>query len=1512
MSGLNGVSDYNAAHEAVDDGGNALNLDDVVDHSSLTNGQFNGQDASLGSDTGSVTEHVFTSADGDTVAGWDVTIDGNTTTYLDADGDGALDESDYIMIGDTVDLDRNGSVSSGDVSINDYLTVHLGDANSLSGDFSSDVATVTKIVTADALSISGVATNTAPIVTVSGSTASINYGNGGPSLTLSINSADGANELIETGLYDEVYEQLRESGTMQNNVAFLQTLLTDTRISAADAAIMLRDLSNEPGSTAAFNTLIDTLDNSLVTTFSNSADNISRLVSIMTNVESPINQIIDRLETNGTLATVLQAAPANTIGDWFDDNSRLTADNKAGLVNVISDNATLLSHTLTMSNGRMHEAFENILPLAGNYSTEVNGDIQNVLEQMAITTIGRGRSSNGADMLDQLVSTYGLGSLNTVIDTLCANGEYADIGDMLGNWHLGNTNEVIDRLEATGNFGNVVANMDSGNFFSLLDREVLTGTDASTGYYGALLDQIVISSSPSTIGQLLLTRVNDNCHGPTGTPREDLINKLFSREKLDDVLATYSSSQASTLLGWLDNSDTTALTNMGLVLANNSFSFNDGSAGCHALDNLNPVDTERVVNTWGALSANGASAVTAGTNSLLSAVIDEASQLDINNWLSDLNFGWSSNSVPNLSTLSAGLTSLAAGDPGAVINGDTAITLIQAAGAEGANVIKSAFVQEALSAGIGELDFSSPLGADMLDLLAGLMVNDPTAFLEGLGMAAQAEVDGVYALDNSALAEINSLLSINHNGQNLSIGRSGWEAGGSPVTLTPGAATTISMNVNGTDVYIDTQMSMTQKLEQLTELFSNIHSSNAAEKERAIQDVSNLLIAVAGYDQVGNAEQADAATTIIDAMINGYTNLTTGAVRPGIGADNVNSVMFELASSESGANFLEVYMLTDSSLYTDMFSGFLDYCATQGSEGLNVFTNLLNANYHNSSSGILLNSSLNQLLDGVTALQTTNPANFNAVMNGLEPETVAGMLNNDDINEASKTALREGVLANWANADIADIFNANDTTSGIDISLNWWQTEAFINAMTPTRLQEVLADSAMTNEDINLITGRIHQGSTAITAVFTALEATNDTSAMAYLLEPGRMGDDDKQEHLMSIMSDTNLSTAIGIIGGADTASLIKATIGHDARIMEQAAATLSGIESHALLDGLSSHPTAQSAYIDALASPDASKLQAVLSDIGVSQVQSFITTFGISDSALNNVYENLVSSSINAMGVSQMLTIQEPFLSNDQIQEMVCVLEDNNELGQVMTAMANTVIPVGVNGPGITALFLNSLTNGESGVSSDDALTAALSALVNAGGVPIERRAEVFEAIPSNEVQSAFVQQAIEDEMTLIFAHCNSGTTVGNLAAYIDDNLTASTADTLVVASFADGASTPVDFTYQMLRSEGSDIVLRNMGNTNVSAAVITAAQQDPDVAGILAASIVETIGNDPNWSPTGDDYGLGSFIEGLMDNSTTTVAAFEQALETVSNGDIDDYNRRVYAMNKILDNQHELNYHS
>ncbi|MEK6557098.1 MAG: hypothetical protein AABZ14_02215, partial [Candidatus Margulisiibacteriota bacterium] len=513
---------------------------------------------------------------------------------------------------------------------------------------------------------------------------------------------------------------------------------------------------------------------------------------------------------------------------------------------------------------------------------------------------------------------------------------------------------------------------------------------------------------------------------------------------LDDVLKTYSSVNGAKLVGLLSGN---ALMTVGAELAVDGFRFADGKSGFSVLDSLNTVDMERAISTWGATGST-----------VLRDVIDTATQTDINNWLSKLSYSWVSS--PNLSNLGSKLESITGGKLEELITGSLAKLLIQASGSKGVEIIKSAFVQEALSAGIGALDFEDP-DAAMINLMAGLLVNDGSVFLQALDIAVQSGF-----IDTDAISEINKVLTVKWGDNTLTLSSEGWiTASGKSVFkddgdysfdstcgLTAGASISMTIISGTTTITVTTQMSLDQKLQMLAEAFGSDDQAGV---------ISDLLIAISTHASASDANQSEAATLILNAMINGYTDATGKVVISPFAGTDVSAVLYELAQDADGLTFLDIYVLSDDSLHGAMFEGFVAYCATQ-TNGTATLANLLNVNYDSIAEGTFSNATLNKLLTDMAAL---SPADYATVINGLAPETIVAILNNDDVSPAAKTKLTTQIIASWPPEKIASIFIVGDATKGIDIGLCESPAESLIVALnTAGKLDDVLA--TMTKEQV--------------------------------------------------------------------------------------------------------------------------------------------------------------------------------------------------------------------------------------------------------------------------------------------------------------------------------------------------------------------------------------------------------------------------------------------------------------
>ena len=163
-------------------------------------------------------------------------------------------------------------------------------------------------------------------------------------------------------------------------------------------------------------------------------------------------------------------------------------------------------------------------------------------------------------------------------------------------------------------------------------------------------------------------------------------------------------------------------------------------------------------------------------------------------------------------------------------------------------------------------------------------------------------------------------------------------------------------------------------------------------------------------------------------------------------------------------------------------------------------------NYDSIAEGTFSNSTLNKLLDDMDDMAVLSPANYATLVNGLAPETVAAILNNDDVTADAKTKLTTQIIASWSSEKIASIFIfiVGDAVKGIDIGLAESVAESLIVALNAAgKLDDVLAKMTPV-QVLTLINTGDGIDNPALQDVFNQLIANGDATTLAYLLSPGR------------------------------------------------------------------------------------------------------------------------------------------------------------------------------------------------------------------------------------------------------------------------------------------------------------------------------------------------------------------------------------------------------------------------
>ena len=1159
--------------------------------------------------------------------------------YIDTDGDGLLDTRDAFVTAGSDIGHKNISINGVSMKVSQFVEASINDIEITStnlNNLSELIALRNNIADHAASARAGHPVDVPANINIDGSTVTISFGTDGTSISFTLpgdpplNVAALVTQLKAAGLGDDLFDELHDSGNLNNpvfNSLIYQLAITET--SPTNLAIMLRDI-NAAGNTTVLNDCVNFM----------AQNSRALLANCLIYTESPINAIIDQLESNGLLDDVLLGVSDNNIAAFF-HYDRVSNDNKLALINCIMDDSNSINPANVLDNmsisTSMRMAFEEII---SELDPNANPSVKAFLEQMVTYAVSRNNYSDGAEMLNSLASTCGEDSLDYVIKNLISRGDYADIGGLICNWRLSgsNTNAVVDCLEDQGKLDEVIAVMTTNQWFTLLDRDVLTESN-----YSKCLDEIVATNQSNKIGDLLLKALNNNIASPMADSdgcREDLIAKL-SLTQLENVMKTYSSDEAALLIGIISG-DTLIKIALSMVLSSDNqtpFKFSDGKSAFSVLDNLNTIDMERVVSTLGA------------EGTLLNQFISGSTQADVNNWLSDLVVTWSQDHTPSL----GGLSDLSNADA-SWISSQTASLLIGAS-VHGADIVKSAYVQEVMSdlAG-GAFDFSDGIQGHEKTLLVGLLVNDPASFLKVFEALVSHELMGDSALDGNDLwAQLSGAgLSVTMGGMPLTLTNNGWQSASGDVfnntdlTINPtnisNGTNAVSITFNG--ITISTQMTLSEKIAVINDLLEQYKLGHVTAEE-----IADLFIGIASF---GGGDMADGTTLLMDQILNStVSNLTS---------DQKNSILFSLAGNNQGVALLNTYVLTDQSLHAEMFDGFVDYCLTKIGAGPEVLANLLNSNYDLISSGTFTNRTLNQILSDLTASDQ-----FSQVMSFIDPETVAAILNNDDVAVASKVAIRTEINANWSAAKIADIFKTNGTGegNGIDIGLTESAAEALINSLSQEQLMAVLGQ--MTPEQIlQMINTGNGIDDPALTKVFVALNESNNTAAMTLLLSPSNMTHH-LQEKLLTVTSDANLLLVLNNLKGAGSAALVNSSEGFDARIMDIIAAStgFSVEEKGIMLNNIS--VSGKSYLVTALAT--AGQLDDVIASLGVDGTKNILSEFGLSNAAESAIISNLYTG-LGAEDVKDLMT-SVPSIQQDQLEAIVATLSEP-ELSAVLSKMTS------------------------------------------------------------------------------------------------------------------------------------------------------------------------------------------------------------------------------------------------
>ena len=1253
------------------------------------------------------------------------------------------------------------------------------------------------------------ATSAKPGIIVNGNQVTLNFGlNVYLNQVVDLNVAN-ADQILAVGgtlAYDVFYE-LQVAGAIASasnpgNLEFVETLILK-HPTLETTSIMFRDLPDS----SSVNSVIAYLYNQVpaVPPVGQQTDGRQRLADLMLQGRRT-NDIISQLDAP-RLAIVLGKISDDGIARLLRDDSA-DAGSKFKLIQTMmnqtyDDNGTLkkcFNRALDGMNIQlMSEAMGKIMAQLGPNSVnnnQVHADVKDFVAQMVTVAATRGEYGYAAVMFNSIVATTGFAAATAIesIDNLIRAGKFAEIGRLLiggATLHMNasNINMVFDHLYTQGNLQNVIDSLSANELYKIIDNN----SELNNVNLQRLLTSLA-NTDPEKLGDLLMMPLNDNVPTSYGDFTARLVNETHIQGHLGQVLAEYglvtnpvtkeTKHEIAILISKFNEStdvSSTALKNVGAALGDLSL-----NTRIEIMDSFVFSDMARVVDNW---SDNNVLAGVLNGNSGLAQ--DIVSQLKVNDWLTKLDVKWKSANEPSLTGLSqlssANASWIATDTPAREI----ASKLI-AASTHGVNIIKSAYVQEVLSKlGSSAFDFSKGINRDTIQLLAGVLVNDPHAFLNILGAVAYTNIisqDDCNVLNDllTTTSGDNSIKLIAGTGwvnqsylessvvANKTIYRPNANLEYDPVTFVSGDEVTIKMVIDNTEIFISTSMTKGQKISVIQQLL--LKYANGVVVSAA--DIANLFKAIANY---GSGQRSEGTELLMSEVLDpsevfeGLTTTLTLAQK--------NEIMYQLALSNEGQNFINTYVLTSDTLIDGMLDGFTAYCLDKPN-GAAVLSDLLNTNFNqrvnNVQTSLFSNISLNKIIGDIPADK------LNSVVALLDDHTLVALLNEDEVTPANKVNIRTSIIATRASqpSSLADIFNnsiayrSRDGQHNFPNGIGYVETNALLIAINssangPILLANMLKE--MTPAEVKSMLDRGVDG-LAVTAVFDALNSLTERAGddgskgagiTAFLLTSNMTKP--SKESLLSQLADPQLTKSLTNMTGQEVASLINETVGYlipgtnttvnsDIRIMELAKnyGLPDAAQLGELLLGLSVE--GKDAFISILAgSQPGTDLDVVMGAMGADKVSRLVQTPGLNVASKTVLFQSAISA-LGTDGAVELLLMGEPVLSNKLPQEFLsATLEASSANDDMFNQLIEAVVDYNKNGKSGTSLVTGLISTIGTGTNLPlGAVTNYKSAILNSiatnSGITAAQKGDVLIQLATPQLMDTFMTY-LNDQLDNVMA---------------------------------------------------------------------------------------------------------------------------------------------------------------